>query len=138
MLRLERAVVDGDGAVASSALGLERDTSCQSGEVVIHAEESAVTQLRDGHRVLIGVPAHERLPVAHIGESVLLFDKDRVGLRHHRVGHEEILVGEGCGCEVFKLSLAAEAAIAEVYDVVERAFAAIGRVSALRCIDAEA
>ena len=88
MLRLERAVVDGDGAVASSALGLERDTSCQSGEVVIHAEEGAVAQLRYGHRVLIGIPAHERLPVAHIGESVLLFDKDRVGLRHHRVGHE--------------------------------------------------
>ena len=138
VLRLECAVVDGDGAVACSTLGLQRDTSCQSGKVVIHAEEGAVAQLRDGHRVLIGVPTHECLPVAHIGEAVFLFDKDGVGLRHHRVRHEEILVGEGCGGEIFKLSLTAEAAVTEVYDVVERAFAAIGRVSVLRCIDAEA
>ena len=62
----------------------------------------------------------------HIGIIILLLHVEGVRQGHGRIGHEEVFVRDCGGGEVLQRTLAAEASIAEVYQILESTFTPIG------------
>ena len=93
-------------------MGAKGDASSKGGDAVIERERCSIKELRDGHGVLVRVPAEKGLAIVDIGVVVLILYVEGVGLSHHGVGHEEIFVGCGSRGEIVKSTFATEAAIA--------------------------
>ena len=102
--------------------------------VVVHLELRTILELRHSHRVDIRIPALHSTAVADVGEWALLLDIEGVADRNHRVGHKIYGLRLNDRREVIHLALGTETAIAEVYLVGEMTLAAVGVISAARCV----